>query len=121
MTEPKRFHLLPTATKPHQPGIWDNGDGTFTIYPQLTPKGVRRNRQAMEAQDQPRFLVTPPNIEAGRIVAGIQFHGFSDLTRNRYAAVEIVTGLEAAISLAKWLDCSEYGVNDWPWARDDNE
>jgi len=122
MTDDSRlFHLLPTATRPHQPGIWDNGDGTFTIYPQLTPKGVRRNRAAMEAQDQPRFVVTPPQVP-DRMVAGIQFHGFGGITRNRYAASEILQGLEAAISLAKWLDCNEYGDGgQWPWAKDSGE
>jgi len=123
MTDDSRlFHLLPTATRPHQPGIWDNGDGTFTIYPHLGPENVEHNRVSAEANDVPRFRVTPADKSVNR-VAGIHFLSFGDLlSRNRYAASEILQGLEAAISLAKWLDCNEYGDGgQWPWAKEGQE
>ena len=116
MTSPKRFTLLPTAIEPHQPGVWDNGDGSFTVYPHLTPENVAVNYELANAQDCKRLLVTPADAGAN-CVSGIRFLGFDGQAGiNRYAAGEIVRALEAAISLARWLDCAAYG-KDWPWAQ----
>jgi len=113
--KPKRFHVLPTAKEPHAPGIWDHGDGTWTVYPYLDPDTLDLNREYQEAQGCERLIITSPDASAQR-VAGIHFHGFDEgLTRNRYAATELLNGLQAAISLARWLDCQEYG-GEWPWA-----
>ena len=113
--QPQRFHVLPTATEPHLPAVWDNGDGTFTVYPHLEPENLELNRVSAEANDTPRFHVTPPDASVNR-VAGIHFLGFDGpLCRNRRAAAQLVRGLEAAVSLARWLDYAAYG-GDWPWA-----
>jgi len=114
------FHVLPTASEPNIPGVWDNGDGTYVIYPSLNPDNVRSNRMLHEANNEPRFKVTKPDSRVKR-VAGIHFLGFTDgLIRNRYSAAQLVRGLEAAVSLARWLDCAEYG-GDWPWVREEGE
>ena len=112
----ERFTLLPTVIEPHQPGVWDNGDGTFTIYPHLTPENVEVNRDLAEAQGCQRLLVTPAD-KGVQCVSGIRFLGFdAQAGINRYAAAEVLKALEAAISLARWLDCAAYG-KEWPWEQ----
>ena len=100
MNDVKRFTLLPTTIEPHQPGVWDNGDGSFTVYPHLNPENVAINWELSERNDDKRLLVTP--ADAGvNCVSGIRFLGFDDQAGiNRYAAGEFVRALEAAISLA---------------------
>ena len=118
--KPIGFTILPTAKAPHPPGIWDHGDGTWTVYPYLDPDTLGKNRELQEAQGYERLVVTSPDASR-RKVAGIHFYGFDEgLTRNRYAASELLAGLQAAISLARWLDCNEFD-GDWPWAREDDE
>ena len=114
--QPQRFHVLPTASEPHLPAACDNGDGTFTVYPHLGPENVESNRVSAEANDMPRFHVTPPDPSVNR-VAGIHFLGFDGpLCCNRYAAAQLARGLEAAVSIARWLDYEAYNGN-WPWAE----